>query len=172
MRGKELSQLSNYGLLEIINKGKLPLPFVVAVPQCPSESYWNMERDAVTGLVDELITNHRLDPRRIYLIGYSMGGYGVWDLAIHNPKTFVAIVPLSSGGQVSKAEQLKNTAIWTFHRARDGIVPLEQMTNMVSAVEQHQGSVSLTIYPDMGHDILRTTLSNQELYTWLLEQRK
>ncbi|CAH1221565.1 hypothetical protein PAECIP111891_05236 [Paenibacillus allorhizoplanae] len=100
-----------------------------------------------------------------------MGGYGVWDLAIHNPKTFAAIVPLSSGGQISKAEHLKNTAIWAFHGAIDKIVPLEQMTDMVTAVEQHQGSVNLTIYPDLGHDILRTTLSNQELYSWLLKQK-
>lgn len=172
MRGEDVSQLSNYGLLEIANEGRVSLPFVIAVPQCPRESYWNMERDAVTALVDELIVNHRVDPKRIYLIGYSLGGYGVWDLAIHNPKTFAAIVPLSSGGQVSKAEQLKNTAIWAFHGAKDEIVPLEQMTTMVTAIEQNQGSVRLTIYPDLGHDIMRATLSNQELYTWLLEQKK
>lgn len=131
-----------------------------------------MERDAVTDLVDELVTNHRVGPKRVYLIGYSMGGYGVWDLAIHNPITFAAIVPLSSGGQVPKAEQLKYTAIWAFHGAKDEIVPLEQMTTMVTAVENHQGNLRLTIYPDLGHDIMRETLSNQELFNWLLEQKK
>ncbi|MDQ0914653.1 prolyl oligopeptidase family serine peptidase [Paenibacillus sp. V4I5] len=172
MRGDNVTQLLNYGLLEAANEGNLSLPFVVAVPQCPSESYWNMERDAVTALIEELSANHRVDGRRIFLIGYSLGGYGVWDLAIHNPKMFAAIVPLSSGGQVSKAEKLKDISIWAFHGAKDDIVPLEQMTDMVSAIEKHQGNVRLTIYPDLGHDIMRETLSNQELYTWLLEQTK
>ncbi|NQX71696.1 prolyl oligopeptidase family serine peptidase [Paenibacillus alba] len=172
MRGDNVTQLLNYGLLEVANEGNLSLPFVVAVPQCPSESYWNMERDAVTALIEELSANHRVDGRRIYLIGYSLGGYGVWDLAIHNPKMFAAIVPLSSGGQVSKAEKLKDISIWAFHGAKDDIVPLEQMTDMVSAIEKHQGNVRLTIYPDLGHDIMRETLSNQELYSWLLEQTK
>jgi predicted peptidase len=172
MRGDNVTQLLNYGLLEAANEGNLSLPFVVAVPQCPSESYWNMERDAVTALIEELSANHRVDGRRIYLIGYSLGGYGVWDLAIHNPKMFAAIVPLSSGGQVSKAEKLKDISIWAFHGAKDDIVPIEQMTDMVSAIEKHQGNVRLTIYPDLGHDIMRETLSNQELYSWLLEQTK
>lgn len=106
MRGEDVSQLSNYGLLEIINEGELSLPFIVAVPQCPYESYWNMERDAVNALIDEVVANHRVDRKRIYLIGYSMGGYGVWDLAIHHPKVCCNCT-LSSGGQISKAEQLK-----------------------------------------------------------------
>ncbi|GGI46948.1 hypothetical protein GCM10008018_19710 [Paenibacillus marchantiophytorum] len=172
MRGDNVTQLSNYGLLEAVNEGELSLPFVIAVPQCPFESYWNMERDAVTALIDELSANHNVDRKRIYLIGYSLGGYGVWDLAIHNPEMFAAIVPLSSGGQVSKAEKLKDISIWAFHGAKDDIVPLEQMTEMVSAIEQHQGNVRLTIYPDLGHDIMQETLSNQELYLWLLEQTR
>lgn len=174
MRGEDVTQLCNYGLLEIVNEGKLSLPFVVAVPQCPSESYWNMERDAVVALVDELTTNHRIDLSRIYLIGYSLGGYGVWDLAIHNPKAFTAIVPLSSGGQISKADKLKDIPIWAFHGAKDEIIPLEQMMDMVTAVEKHQGIVRLTVYPDLGHDIMMETLGNQELYiyAWLLEQKK
>lgn len=107
MRGADVTKLNNYGIFGI-GKG-LSLPFVVAVPQCPSESYWNKERDAVMALVTELTRKHHIDVNRIYLIGYSMGGYGVWDLAINNPQTFAAIVPLSSGGQISKAEQLKDT---------------------------------------------------------------
>lgn len=172
MRGEDVTQLSNYGLLEIAKQGQLSLPFIVAVPQCPSESFWNMERDSLSALVAEITSKHRVDSNRIYAIGYSMGGYGVWDLAIHNPNTFAAIVPLSSGGQISKAAHLNNTAIWAFHGAKDNIVPLEQMTNMVDAVKIHQRDVKLTVYPDMGHDIMRKTLGNQELYTWLLEQKK
>ncbi|TMV43028.1 phospholipase [Paenibacillus mesophilus] len=170
MRGEDVTKLNNYG---IFGTGKgLSLPFVVAVPQCPSESFWNMERDAVMALVTELIRKHHIDVNRIYLIGYSMGGYGVWDLAINNPQTFAAIVPLSSGGQISKAKQLKDTPIWAFHGALDVIVPVEQMTKMIDAVEQYQSNVKLTIYPDLGHDILGYTLNNEELYSWLLEQKR
>jgi predicted peptidase len=101
-----------------------------------------------------------------------MGGYGVWDLAINNPLTFAAIVPLSSGGQISKAEQLKDTPIWAFHGALDYIVPVDQMSRMIHAVEQYQSNIKLTIYPDLGHDIMDCTLNKQELYTWLLEQKR
>lgn len=170
-RGDNVSQLLNYGILKSNNEHKLSLPFVIAVPQCPSESFWNMERDAVTALIKELLTTHRIDRRRIYLIGYSLGGYGVWDLVINNAKMFAAIVPISSGGQVSKAEELKDVSIWAFHGAKDEIVPLEQMTEMVAAIEKQQGNVRLTIYPEHGHDIMQETLNNQALYAWLLEQK-
>jgi predicted peptidase len=131
-----------------------------------------MERDAVMALVTELTANHHIDSNRIYLIGYSMGGYGVWDLAINNPQTFAAIVPLSSGGQISKAEQLKDTPIWAFHGALDDIVPVDQMSRMIHVVEQYQTNITFTIYPDLGHDIMVCTLNNKELYSWLSEQKR
>jgi predicted peptidase len=170
MRGEDITKLYNHGILGL-DKG-LSLPFVVAVPQCPSESYWNIERDAIMAMVAETTKSHHIDTNRIYLIGYSMGGYGVWDLAINNPRTFAAIVPLSSGGQVSKAKELRNTPIWAFHGGLDDIVPVEQMTKMIKAVEQYQSNIKLTIYPDRGHDIMACTLNNQELYSWLLEQKR
>ncbi|WP_158606823.1 dienelactone hydrolase family protein [Paenibacillus ginsengarvi] len=165
-----MSKLENYGILGI-GKG-LSLPFIIAVPQCPTESYWNMERDAVVALITELTANYRVDSNRIYLIGYSMGAYGIWDLAIHYPDMFAAIVPISSGGQVSKAARLKTTPVWAFHGALDNIVPIEQMTGMIHAVEQYQSNIKLTMYPELGHDILECTLNKQELYEWLLEHKK
>lgn len=169
MRGENATRLLNYGLL---GSESHPLPFLIAVPQCPSESYWNMERDGVMALIDELTAHNRVDSSRIYAIGYSMGGYGVWDLAIHKPSQFAAIVPVSSGGQKSKAAQLKDTPIWAFHGARDEIVPLNQMIDMVQAVQMHHGNVKLTVYPDLGHDIMNQVLNNRELYEWLLSHKR
>ncbi|MFK7697222.1 hypothetical protein ACI5FR_30805 [Paenibacillus sp. HJGM_3] len=45
---------------------------------------------------------------------------------------FAAIVPMSSGGQIYKAEQLKDIPIWAFYGAIDDIIPVEQMTRMIN----------------------------------------
>ncbi len=41
------------------------------------------------------IEQFRCDPRRVYLIGVSMGGMGVWTIAARYPDKFAAIVPLA-----------------------------------------------------------------------------
>jgi predicted peptidase len=43
--------------------------------------------------------------------------------------------------QISKAEQLKDTPIWAFHGALDDIVPVDQMSKMINAVEQYQSNL-------------------------------
>jgi predicted peptidase len=64
---------------------------------------------------------------------------------------FAALVPLCGGGEPEQADVLKSVPIWTFHDAKDDIVPLQNTLDMVEAVEQCGGNVKLTVYPDTGH---------------------
>ena len=41
------------------------------------------------------------DPDRVYLTGFSMGGFGTWHLAVENPYAFAGIVPICHGPSIS-----------------------------------------------------------------------
>ncbi|MFD0693134.1 prolyl oligopeptidase family serine peptidase [Paenibacillus sp. GCM10027628] len=167
-RGNDLDLLRLDFLPQQLEK-KSDIPFIVVTPQCPNQSSWNMETDSIIALLDEIVAEYPVDHKRIYLTGISMGGYGVWDLAIKYPQRFAALAPMCGGGEPDKAEVLKNIPIWAFHGEKDDVIPLQETLNMVEAVKRHKGNVKLTIYPNAGHD-LSETYADPLLYNWLLEQ--
>jgi len=110
--------------------------------------------------------------RRVYLTGLSMGGYGTWDLATRSPGFYAAIAPLCGGGTPSQAYQLRDLPVWAFHGALDATVPVIRTQEMIDAIRQAGGSPSVTIYPNLGHDVWTVTYGNEALYTWLFEQSR
>ena len=44
-------------------------------------------------MLDEVMKEYKIDPKRVYLTGLSMGGFGTWSLAAHHPDRWAAIVP-------------------------------------------------------------------------------
>jgi predicted peptidase len=102
------AQLGN-GAAELLatDERRAAFPCVYVLPQCPQGHRW-VEVDwtaashhlppqpsqplaALLALLDVLLTDSRIDARRIYLLGLSMGGFGVWDL-------LVSAAPAGGGG--------------------------------------------------------------------------
>ena len=54
-------------------------PFIVLSPQCPKGEIWT-DTDILICLLDDVITNHRVDWDRVYLTGMSLGGRGTGSL--------------------------------------------------------------------------------------------
>jgi len=168
-RGNNLNKVKKHGIPKIVET-KPDFPFITVSPQCPKESWWPMELESLVALLDDVTTRYAVDPKRIYLTGLSMGGYGTWHLALLLPERFAAIVPICGGlhGPAQLVEKLKHLPIWVFHGARDRIVPLEESTRLVKVLRNCGGNVRLTIYPNAGHDAWTRTYENPELYEWLL----
>ena len=151
----------------------MDLPFIVVAPQCPKGSWWN-DRDQIDNLsrlVSEIETNYRIDKRRIYLTGLSMGGYGTWSLAASDPSRFAAIAPICGGGNLRDAGSIKDIPTWVFHGARDKVVPVSESKQMVQAIRAAGGEPEFTIYPKAGHDSWTASYENPDLYQWFLKHQ-
>lgn len=154
--------------------------FIVVSPQCPANGSW--DDDAIGALLDEVAAKHRTDPRRMYLTGLSLGGYGTWSYAMKNPGRFAAIVPICGGGSTvdvrrssrgEKQAAFKSLGVWVFHGAKDPTVPLEESQQMVDALKKAGVTdVQFTIYPEAKHDSWTETYANPELYAWLLKHTR
>ncbi len=159
---------------------------IVVVPQCAEDYRWcevpwsaashqrpiqiSKYLGLVSQLIDTFLISGKIDKRRVYVVGLSMGGFGVWDLIARYPSKFAAAVPICGGGDESDAQNLTNIPIWAFHGANDKVVLPERSIRMIKAIEQSGGNPLLTIYPTVGHDSWNLALSNPELYTWLFRQ--
>lgn len=146
------------------------LPAVVVAPQCLPTSHW--ESTAVADFVRHAASGYRIDLRRIYVVGYSMGGYGAWHAAVAYPELFAAMIPISGGGKPGQAELLTHLPVWAFHGADDEAVPAAESERMVEAIRAAGGAPKLTILPKTGHDICQSVCRRTDLWEWLLSQRR
>ncbi len=76
-RGSDLDRAALHGPPMRADAGH-EFPFVLVTPQCSESSQWVAELSTLSGLLDEVIASHRIDPARVSVTGLSMGGYGTW----------------------------------------------------------------------------------------------
>ena len=168
-RGDDPVMVKEYGIPSWLDK-RDDFPFIVVSPQCPTGLRWSPAW--INSLLDEVEAKLRVDDSRVYLTGFSMGGYGTWDTAAAYPDRFAAIAPIAGGGNEQLAGRLKDMPIWAFHGEQDVNVPVSESISMVEAVKPYSDEVKLTIYPDMTHDVWTKTYQNADLYSWFLAHSK
>lgn len=175
-RGTDIHAVKKHGIPKIAEQ-QSDFPFITLSPQCPPDSTWIMQRDALLMLLDQVMAKHAIDKKRVYLTGLSMGGYGAWYLSSEHPERFAAVVPICGGyddmlGYPDRVAGLRYTPVWAFHGAKDKHVPLSETTALVRALRKAGGKVKLTVYRDAGHDAWTRTYTDPRLYRWLLQQQR
>lgn len=151
------SQLN--GFAEQIEEHKDKFNFIVIIPQCPLDRFWDERMlDRANKALDDTVTEFKADRSRLYLAGFSLGGYGVWTMSALHPGKFAAVVPMSGRvlprpnelKDISKeiaqmsgtldpyktfAEKIGNTPAWIFHGGDDKVVPPESSRRMFAAMK-------------------------------------
>lgn len=167
-RGDDLSKVKVHGPPKLAEAGK-QFPFILVAPQCAEGKKWSVR--ALNKLLKTIVAKYRVDEKRIYLTGLSMGGFGTWKLAIKYPHRFAAIAPICGWGDPQKVVVLKNVPVWTFHGAKDKAVPLQKSQELVKALKAAGGKVQLTVYAEAKHDSWTETYNNPKLFKWLLKHK-
>jgi predicted peptidase len=154
-------------------------PAFVLAPQIPETSTWHSPSDepmphvaALLELLDALGSELNIDPRRMYVVGQSRGGFGAWDLIARHPDMFAAAVPLCGGGDTKRILAARDVAVWAFHGAKDATVPVARSREMVAALRTENSRVRYTEYPDLGHAVWIRAFRERELPEWMFAQRR
>lgn len=174
-RGTDLNLVKKHGLTMMAERGE-KFPFILAAPQCPVESFWDRQLDALDGFLSELLRTYPIDTERIYLTGLSMGGFGTWHWAERRPNAFAAIAPICGGampmlGFPERIKKIKHVPVWAFHGDSDDVVPLSSSQELVDVLRENNGNVRFTVYEGVGHDSWTRAYKEPELIPWLLKQR-
>ena len=169
-RGENTEKLRTNPYFKICAKHK-NFPFITVAPLC-SENTWFDMFESLKELVYHILQSGYADSKRVYGIGVSMGGYGIWQLGMSLPNVFAAIVPICGGGMYWNAGRLKDTPVWAFHGGADECVKCSESRKMVDAVNKNGGNARLTVYPENAHDSWSDTYKNYEVFEWLLSNTK
>jgi predicted peptidase len=169
-RGNDIEKVKAWGPPKLVEQ-RPDFPFVLISPQCAEGKWW--EPAAVNALLDKALATYHVDSDRVYLTGISMGGFGTWATAMAYPERFAAIVPICGGGDVWRAQRLKDMPIWAFHGDKDKLVPVERSIEMIEAVKKAGGiEAKLTRYPEVGHDSWKQAYDTPGLYEWMLSHSR
>jgi len=155
-------------------------PAFVVAPQSPSAEMWGAPTSEhltkygqlVIDLVDSLAKEFPIDRGRVYLMGQSRGGIGVWDLIAKRPDVFAAAVPVCAVGNPKKIGAASDVKVWAFHGAKDAGMAVANARDMVAALKTAGGVVKYTEYPDLGHEIWTRAFADPDLPAWLFAQKR
>ena len=107
-------------------------------------------------------------------LGLSMGGSGTWSIAAKDPSAWAAIVPMCGRGDVAAAPAFAaaRLPIWNFCGDQDQAATVQANRAMGAALTQAGAVATYTEYPGVPHNCWDQAYATEELYTWLLAQRR
>jgi predicted peptidase len=162
------------GLGAAIRNRQTTFPFITVFPQSHRGGWLadTAEGERALAILEEVRQRYNVDRERIYLTGYSMGGEGTWSLAAARPDLFTAIVPICPGRNIEAVPKLKNLPCWCFQGGADAPALVRDTRAMVLAIKQAGGRPIYQEYPDLEHNCWDAAYGNNDIYEWLLQQRK
>lgn len=75
-------------------------------------------------------------PEKLFGLGISMGGYGIWDLACRSLHSFDSLGVICGGADTEQAFRFKNTRVYMLHGKKDPVIPVCRARNMAVALKQ------------------------------------
>jgi predicted peptidase len=195
-RGDDGVLQTDVGMGTAIRSNRSAIEAIVVMPQCRKDHWWILPPmdDLAMRTLAEATREFHGDPRRTYLTGLSMGGYGAWHLAQKYPGTFAALVvicggirppeeaqkkypdlakvtpPDSPGTYLAAAKRVGKTPVWIFHGADDHIVPVTESQRMAEAMRKIGAEVHYIEYPSVGHASWNKAYDEPKLFPWLFSK--
>jgi dienelactone hydrolase len=137
----------------------------------------------------------RVDPDRVYLMGYSMGGGGTWHVGTRHPEEFAAIGPIFGGwdyhtwidaedyheltperrfdeerwSSFAQADSLLTTPVFVNHGDSDTLVEVDHSRYAVRMLQRWGYNIRYWEHPGKGHGGLGC---ERELVRWFLTHKR
>jgi predicted esterase len=130
---------------------------------------------ALIALLDETVKNEKVDADRISAFGFSMGGFGVWELLVRRPDLISAAVICSAAGIPASADKVLDIDIRAYHGKKDETVPISGLELMDEAITALGGTKFTAAYfDDADHNSCINAASEKDgdLFAWLLSKTK
>ena len=175
-RGNDGNAPTQVGLGPLLRTRPDVFPFLVLFTQCEDVDSrllqgWRAEgadSKRMLQILQEVEKDYSVDPQHRILTGWSMGGYGAWSIGAATPDLWSAVVPVSSGGDSTLAQQWPNVPVWTIHGQRDNVVRPSAVTGIIDELRNQGRAPWLSIISDSGHDVWKIAYGSEALLNWML----
>jgi predicted esterase len=185
-----ISQLNNFPQYFLDSSNRESFPCYIVAPQCPEDGSWDsfpyfpdgietsVDPTPAMALVISLIDSLRnsntinIDKNRVYVIGFSLGGEGTYDILTREPDWFAAAVPICGIADTGKAQLIKDIPLWIFHGSLDEINDVKYDRMEVKVLQALGSKLKYTEYENLDHNCWETAYSEPDLIPWMFAQNK
>ncbi|GAA5077922.1 prolyl oligopeptidase family serine peptidase [Lysobacter panacisoli] len=193
-RGNDNRRQTEVGLGPYLRAHALDFPAIAVFPQAAEGTSWTgAQARAAMAALDDAVDKFGGDDDRILLTGLSRGGYGVYELALMEPRRFAALAPVCGGITQSPAlkehlqvesvamapdpfaaaaQRLERLPVWAFHGGKDDVITPDQSRHMVEALRRVGGNVRYTEFAEAGHNAWDSAYATPELWVWAFLQKR
>ncbi|HNR13581.1 MAG TPA: hypothetical protein PLG17_05070 [Thermodesulfobacteriota bacterium] len=162
--------LTLYGPLAAASSPLATAEFIVVAAQLPARGdIWYRYADSVLKVTRSVQAQHRVNPRKMFLTGFSYGGNGVFDLALEQREFWAALWPV---GPTRIPEVDPGRPIW-FSSGEISRHYAHAFIRRLHLEPLHQGEPGDRTYVDQGQDHVGTAklaYQDDRIYRWLLSK--
>lgn len=125
---------------------------LLAAPDCTGASWTDPQSEKdLLDLLEHLIGTHSVDPERVLLMGYSMGGIGTWHIASRHPKHFAGAI-IMAGRPPDDAQLIDwQIPLYVVHSRADHLMPLDLTEAAVESLRARGKSVEFVVLDQIPH---------------------
>lgn len=105
----------------------------------------------VMQVLEQVRKQYNVDPKRIYLMGHSLGAIGTWKIAAKYPDVWAALGLFSGQGAATSAENMKSIPEFVVHGDNDPTVNVRGSRTMVAALKAVNAEVIYIEVPGGNH---------------------
>lgn len=123
-------------------------------------------------ILDTVEKSYAINHDRVYVVGQSMGGEGVWRALSIDPHRFAAAIALCGYGDTWMIGRVAKVPVWIFQGQADALVPVGHARSWVEALRQAGGEPKYSEYPDIGHNVWDVAFAEPQVVPWLMSHTR
>ncbi|MDO4735922.1 MAG: prolyl oligopeptidase family serine peptidase [Bacteroidia bacterium] len=123
-------------------------------------------------LINSYIAMDSVDPKRVYIMGISMGGIATFDIVARYPEKFAAAIPICGSVNPQRLKTTKGVAWRIFHGDSDKAVPVEGSREAYKALRDFGMDVEYIEFPGCTHNSWNPAFNYPDFMKWLFDQKK
>jgi predicted peptidase len=162
-----------------VRRNEKKFPAFVVIPQSEKRT-WQAESDdgkRAMAMLDATMKEYKIDAKRQYLTGLSMGGYGTWSHAAAYADRWACFAPVCGGARgtadvAAIAEKVKDLPCWCWHGDQDNAVKVEKSRELIEAMKKLGAKPRYTELEFIGHNSWDAAYASPDLFTWMMQQKK
>ncbi len=167
-------------------------PAYVFFPQAPEGAFWSIpdrltelsqdmfasvnepswQLQTIKAMVDSIIQLPHVDPKRVYIMGISMGAMATYELCWRYPHLFAAAVPICGGADINRLASAACIHWRIYHGDADKVVSVTFSRTAYKALKQAGAKIIYREFAGCTHNSWNPAFNDPDLFPWLFKQKR